>query len=364
LAYRNGQWQNDNDVYTTDANFRNSFIYRPLTPDSGPNSILFLRKDYSNAAPGTTGAGTYANGAGSGLNFSITSDSQGIASYAVINGVYNSSNPSITLNTSTDNFATNDQVVSFDTNTASICATSVILDSQNGAAGRNSTIYANRGTSGSDSYIQWSESGTFWNFSNTIFSAGSIIAGANLAANGNNIIFNNDGTNPPGDCFLTVTNGVSSGVNANIKWDDTNNRWQDTIDGTNYFNLPNQNLDTTDSVTFSQVTVDSAATINTQTTTTTSTAIQTISATTRVTQKVVISITDNVTGEIHVLEALAFQKGATAYLTTYAEIYSSAALATFTADVNTVPNPDEIRIRATPASANSTTFTVVRIGVD
>jgi hypothetical protein len=106
--------------------------------------------------------------------------------------------------------------------------------------------------------------------------------------------------------------------------------------------------------------VDNTATLNTQTTTTTSTAITSISNTTRTTQKVIISITDNVTGEIHVLEALAFQKGTTAYLTTYAEMYSNAALATFTADVSS----GSVRIRATPASTNSTTFTVARISVD
>lgn len=113
-------------------------------------------------------------------------------------------------------------------------------------------------------------------------------------------------------------------------------------------------------VSASDFTVDGAATLNTQITTTTSTAITSISNTTRTTQKVVITITDDVTGELHVLEALAFQKGATAYLTTYGEMYSNAALATFTADVSA----GSVRIRATPASANSTTFTVARISVD
>ena len=66
------------------------------------------------------------------------------------------------------------------------------------------------------------------------------------------------------------------------------------------------------------------------------------------------------TGEVHVLEALAFQKGGTGYLTTYAEMYSGAALATFTATVVS----GAIRILATPASTNSTTFTVVRLGIN
>jgi hypothetical protein len=106
----------------------------------------------------------------------------------------------------------------------------------------------------------------------------------------------------------------------------------------------------------SQVTIDNLATINTQTTTTTSLTPTSISSTTRLSQKAMIRIIDNVSGEIHMLEALAFYKGTTAYLTTYAEMYTSAALATFTADVSA----GAIRILATPASTNLTTFTVVR----
>ena len=73
-----------------------------------------------------------------------------------------------------------------------------------------------------------------------------------------------------------------------------------------------------------------------------------------------IEITDNVTGEMHVLEALCFRKGTTAYLTTYAEMYTASALATFTADVA----GGFTRVLATPASSNSTTFKVVRISLD
>jgi hypothetical protein len=79
-----------------------------------------------------------------------------------------------------------------------------------------------------------------------------------------------------------------------------------------------------------------------------------------ITQKVIINIIDNVSGEFHALEALAFRKGTTAYLTTYAEMYTASALATFTADVS----GGAIRILATPASTNSTTFTVARISLD
>jgi hypothetical protein len=43
-------------------------------------------------------------------------------------------------------------------------------------------------------------------------------------------------------------------------------------------------------------------------------------------------------------------------LTTYGEMYSTAALATFSADIS----GGALRLRATPASSNSTTFSSVR----
>lgn len=213
-----------------------------------------------------------------------------------------------------------------------------------------------RGTNGANQTFAWDETYAFWRVSSDLYADNSVIGGVSLGTNGNNIYFNNENTAPAGDCFLSVQSGVSAGVAAKIKWDDTAKRWQDTTDGSTYYNLPNQNLDTTSDVAFSQVTIDNVATINTQSTTTTSTSTTSISATTRLSQKAVIRIVDNVTGEVHMLEALAFYKGTTAYLTTYAEMYTSAALATFTADVS----GGAIRILATPASTNSTTFTVAR----
>ena len=120
------------------------------------------------------------------------------------------------------------------------------------------------------------------------------------------------------------------------------------------------NANVSGNITCSQIAVDNLSTYNSQTTTTTATTTVAISSTTRASQKSVIKITDNVTGEMHMLEALAFHKGATAYLTTYAEMYTSAALATFTASYS----GGAINILATPASTNSTTFTVARISLD
>ena len=127
LTYLNGEWINDNKVTTTDANERNIFAYRPLTPPAGPNSSLFLRKDYSDAAPGTAGVGTYADGAGVSLSFSVVSDTQAPPSgsagqantYATVTGVYSSTVPTVSLRTSIDN-ATFTSVGDFTTANASI----------------------------------------------------------------------------------------------------------------------------------------------------------------------------------------------------------------------------------------------------
>ena len=106
-------------------------------------------------------------------------------------------------------------------------------------------------------------------------------------------------------------------------------------------------------------TVDGISAIDTNTLTTTAITPVSISQTVRQSQKTIIHIKNNVTSEVHIVEALALRVDATtALLTTYGEMYSGAsALATFTADVS----GGSLRILATPASANSTTFQAQRI---
>ncbi len=115
------------------------------------------------------------------------------------------------------------------------------------------------------------------------------------------------------------------------------------------------------SISADQIIIDNISTYNTETTNTSlaGTPVQ-ISGTSRVSQKAIIKIIDNVTGEVHMLEALAFRSGSAGFLTTYAEMYSSVALATFTvtgSGGNTI-------ILANPISSNSTTFTVARTSLD
>jgi len=291
FLYNNGtNWVNGSTVTATATGDRATFVYKPTSPTAGVNAAVFARKDFGSTA--------FTNGDGSAIAFQVDSDSQATTTVAYAGALYNSTSPQFVVNTSTDNFATNNiRILDIDSTTTSLNGQNVVLNA-NAAAGA--------------------------------------------------------------DSYLTVNRGATD---VSIRWNEATDRWQDTTDGSTYYNLPNQNLDTTDDVNFSSVTVDGVASFNSQTTTTTSTTPTAIGATpisgasARRTAKYVISVTDSVTNEYHVVEALIFHDGTNAFITTYAEMYTgAAALANFTADIS----GGNMRLVATPASANSTTFKVMR----
>jgi hypothetical protein len=345
-------WINSSTVIATAAADRPRFQYNDST--AGYDSAIFLRKNL-----GTT---AYTTGDGTGLGILIASDSQPIQQLASIGAVYNATAPIVFLSTNANPNTTGPYitVASFSSAAATLAGSSLTLDSDNTGAAADSYIYANRGSSGADAFLQWSESNSWWGSSGSLFAAANVIATGDLATNSTNIYFNYD-DDVANDCFLQVKRAASPDVN--IKWNEATDRWQTTVDGTNYLNIPNQNLDTTSDVTFASVTVDGGHTVidttTTTTTTTSATAITTTANATTRSSKFQIQVTDNVTGNIHVLEALIFFQSTTAYLTTYAEMYNSTSLATFTADVDS----GNTRLLATPASANNTTFKVTRISV-
>ena len=113
-------------------------------------------------------------------------------------------------------------------------------------------------------------------------------------------------------------------------------------------------LQVTGSVSASSVILDTYAVLDTGTTSTTSTSQVAIATSTRNAMKILVKISDNVTGDVHCCEALVLRNGASALSTIYAELYSTAALATFDADVS----GGNIRLLATPASSNDTTIRV------
>ena len=185
-----------------------------------------------------------------------------------------------------------------------------------------------------------------------IWASGNIIAGSVLATNGNDIFFNNADAGSGATSTVTVKRGSNADVA--FRWNESTDRWQTTTDGTNYLNIPNQNLDTTSDVSLSSITLDSRSTIDTATTTTTSTAAFTLDSAARNAIKTMVYISRGT--DSHALEILIMRTSTDAMITTYGEMYTTSPLATFTAD----QSGGSIRIRATPTSATSTTFSFVR----
>ena len=70
--------------------------------------------------------------------------------------------------------------------------------------------------------------------------------------------------------------------------------------------------------------------------------------------KLVIQITDNAANEYHTTECIIIHDGSDAYITEYGSIFTGSELATIDADIS----GDDVRIMATPASVNSTTFKI------
>ena len=339
-----GEWINDNRVVTTDVNERNVFEYRPLTPPAGFNTSLYLRKNYSNSVEGTPGSGTYADGAGVGVSFQVNSDTQappgGVAGqanqYASVAGIYSATVPEIQLKTSIDNFASSTNVATFNTTLAT-------LPGDLAVNGGDITT-----TSGTGNLFN--ANATVVNVGNgatTEVNLGSISAGR-VQIKPNTIV----GANTTQNVFNTVATtvnafGAATTVNIGAATGNTTINNDLSVDGF--------------------IDINNVSTLNTQQTTTIVTTPVIISGSTRTAQKVVITIKDLATGEQHVVEALALRKQGTtqAYLTTYGEMYTNTALATFTATATTTgPTAGTINILATPASTNSTLFTVTRVSVE
>jgi len=249
------------------------------------------------------------------------------------------------------------RILAGDSATISTDAKTLIFNATNTGIAFTGTagIEIERGTTGANQTFVWNETSVLWEASGSLYVADTVIGGNALATNGNNIYYNNENSSPAGTCNLIVKSGVSAGVDSNFRWNDTTERWQDTIDGTNYFNLPNQNLDTTDGPTFSNVNIDGQATLDSSTLTTTATTTVALNTSARNVMSGLINIIQG--ANVHCLNYTALRVDATtAMLTTYGEMYNNSSLASFTADVSA----GSLRLLVTPASATSTIFSVVR----
>ena len=296
---------------------------------------------------------TLGNLIADGPNIQVNADSTAADSFLYMKGT----SKYLSFDNAQDRFEFNDalEVQGQITGTSNLDLAGNSITLLNGtASGADAYIYVDRGSSGTDASIKWEEANTFWRVSNSLYADDGVIGGNYIATNGNNIYFNNESTNPAGTSNLTVKNGVSSGVNSTFRWNDTTKRWQDTTDGSTYYDLPNQNLDTTSDVSFGGITLDGRSTFNTGATTTTSTSAFTLDETNRNAIKLMCYIEQGT--ESHALEILIMRTSTSAMMTTYGEMYTTTPLATFTAD----QSAGNIRVRCTPTSATSTTFSVVR----
>lgn len=116
---------------------------------------------------------------------------------------------------------------------------------------------------------------------------------------------------------------------------------------------------TTAAINAATLTVDSRASIDSSTLTTTSTATVALITTGRNAMTGLINIIQG--ANVHCVNFTVVRVNATtALLTTFAEMYNTSSLATFTADVSA----GDVRVLVTPASATSTIFSAVRTSLD
>lgn len=264
---------------------------------SATSSTNRFTAEYQNSTSGVSSAllvrknftsTPYASGDGSSVVFQVDSNSQAVSTFASVGARYDATTPSIGLSVSTDNFTTVTPVAGFDAGAAELSATTLTLNSNHTGA-------------------------------------------------------------PTQDASIVVERGSST--DANITWDETNDRWTTSND------LAIQPGATTQIALY----LGDNASVASALTTTTSTSTTSVASTTRNTLTGTLSIKDTVTNALHTVSFTALRNGATALLTTYGELYTASALATFTADIS---GGGSVRLLVTPASSNNTTFTVVRTGIN
>ena len=129
----------------------------------------------------------------------------------------------------------------------------------------NGNLYINNDGVATDTYISfgyasgplyktlhWDQANAWFEFNDDLFTAGDFIATGFIGTNGNDLYFNNADTGTGSTSTITVKRGTNADVA--LRWNETSDRWETTVDGTSYIEIPNQDLDTTASPTFAGVT--------------------------------------------------------------------------------------------------------------
>ena len=127
-----------------------------------------------------------------------------------------------------------------------------------GAPSANATIAVERGSS-TDAELGWIESTGFWSFNQPVFVQGGLIGADFIATNGLNIFFNNEDATPGVDDDASITVKRGSGADVSFRWNEGDDRWESTTNGSTYVALPNQALDTGSNPAFAGLTAGNIA---------------------------------------------------------------------------------------------------------
>lgn len=115
----------------------------------------------------------------------------------------------------------------------------------------DSFIYANGTYATPTAYLKWDNSNTQWQTSHKLSVQGNLFTegGGDLFLDGDTITLNNG--NAAATCDIIVDRGASDAI---IRWNESTGRWTTSTNGSTFYNIPNQNLDTTDSPSFAGIT--------------------------------------------------------------------------------------------------------------
>jgi hypothetical protein len=169
--------------------------------------------------------------------------------------------------------------------------------------------------------------------------------------NGYNLsLLNNVTGTPTQDAYFNVKRGSSA--TAYLKWNEGLVRWE--------FNNPLYVMGSISSPEIIASGINASSVTIADALTTTSTAQVPLVTEFGNFMKIILSIKDNITNDVHGVEMVAIQNGSIVKLTTFAELYTNAALATFAVDIS----GGLMRLLVTPTSANSTTFKYSRTDME
>ncbi len=277
-----------------------------------------------------TSGNLYVNGEVAGVN----QDSTAVDSYIYLKG-------------NTQYLKWNNTTQQFELSNAGVVGGNLTVNGVYSQSGETMSINSDNTSADSYLYMKGTNKYLAWlNSTNRFFLNEDTKIDGLLELQGDQLVINIDNT--------AVSSQIWAGTASSLIYDNVATDWTFS-DSLNV----QGDLDVTGNIDASSIVIDGLAGMNTNTTTTTSTATVAIAGTVRNVLKTLVYIVDNVTGAVHTVEALILRNGATAMLTTYGEMYSASALATFTADVS----GGFIRLLATPASANNTTIDIVGVGL-